>query len=151
MKAKLLVVRGQPQGKCLLFPQGEFVIGRGTECHIRPNSSWVSRQHCLLRVTDKSIYLRDLGSTNGTLINGARLIGERPLSHGDKLQVGPLVFEVCLEDETRPAKAPGQKETGLHYIETAQAQALGSDVKATPAPSQDHVKTNAELPEIPCP
>ncbi len=147
MKAKLLVVRGQPQGKCLVFPLGEFVIGRGTECHVRPNSSWVSRQHCLLRVTEKSMHLRDLGSTNGTLINGARLIGERPLSHGDQLQVGPLVFEVCLEDEALAAKAPGQVETGAHYIDTAQVQALAADASVT-APAQDHIKTDAELPEM---
>src|SRR5881396_2304717 len=98
MKMKLLVVRGQPQGKSLLFPCGEFVFGRGSECHIRPNSEWVSRQHCLLRVSADSAFLRDLGSTNGTLVNGHRLIGERPLAHGDLLQIGPLVFAVCLEN-----------------------------------------------------
>src|ERR1700730_11389234 len=97
MKVKLLVVHGRPQGKSLLFPHGEFVFGRGNECHIRPNSDWVSRQHCLLRVTADRVSIRDMGSRHGTLVNGERLIGERPLVHGDMLQVGPLVFQVCLE------------------------------------------------------
>jgi pSer/pThr/pTyr-binding forkhead associated (FHA) protein len=108
MNAKLVVLRGHPQGKSLPLPRGEFVIGRGSECHVRPNSYFVSRQHCLLRVTDKGVLLRDLGSTNGTLINGARVIGERPLRHHDLIQIGPLVFALHLEDKVHPsADNPG--------------------------------------------
>ena len=116
MKVNLVVVRGQPQGKALLFPRGEFVFGRGTECHIRPNSSWVSRQHCLLRVAGEEVRLRDLGSTNGTLINGIRLIGERLLTHGDQIQIGPLVFELRID--------AGTTETKAHCLETAQGASL---------------------------
>jgi pSer/pThr/pTyr-binding forkhead associated (FHA) protein len=98
MKVTLRIVQGRPEGKSLLFPRGEYVFGRGTECHVRPNSDWVSRQHCLLRVTGDGAFLRDLGSRNGTLINGERLFEERELDHGDQVQVGPLVFEVVLEE-----------------------------------------------------
>jgi predicted component of type VI protein secretion system len=134
MNVKLLVVRGQPQGKSLLFPQGEFVIGRGDECHIRPNSSWVSRQHCMLRITDEALYLRDLGSTNGTLVNGSRLIGECPLVQGDQIQVGPLVFEVHLEKAVAAAPGPSKSDTGMHQtIDTAEGPAL-PDVNPTPTP-----------------
>jgi pSer/pThr/pTyr-binding forkhead associated (FHA) protein len=99
MKAKLFVVHGRPQGKTFLFPPGDFLFGRGSECHIQPNSDWVSRQHCLLRVGTEEVTVRDLGSHNGTLVNGHRLIGELRLRHGDQLQVGPLVFELHLEEE----------------------------------------------------
>jgi predicted component of type VI protein secretion system len=98
MKVKLLVVHGRPQGKSFLFPVGEFLFGRGAECHIQPNSDWVSRQHCLLNVGKDSVSVRDLGSRNGTLVNGHRVLGELPLHHGDQLQVGPLVFEIRLDD-----------------------------------------------------
>ncbi len=98
MKIKLLVVRGQPRDKALLFPPGEFIIGRGEECHLRPNSSWVSRQHCLLKVVGDGAALRDLGSRNGTLINGVRVVSERRLASGDLIQVGPLVFQVSFEE-----------------------------------------------------
>jgi len=134
MRVKLLVVQGRPQGKSLQFPCGEFVIGRGTECHIRPNSFWVSRQNCILRVTDDSVHLRDLGSRNGTLINGSRVVGERHLAHGDRLQVGPLVFQVCLDESSVDLQATGQVETGVHCIDTAEAQSLGS------APSEPPVR-----------
>lgn len=99
MNFKLHVLRGQPQGKKLTFPAGEFIIGRGEECHIRPNSPWVSRQHCILRVTDGVVALHDLGSTNGTLINGTRVIGEQVLHDHDNIQIGPLVFEALYEFE----------------------------------------------------
>ena len=49
MDVQLLVIQGRPRGKSLHFPPGEFLLGRGPECHIRPNSDLVSRQHCLLR------------------------------------------------------------------------------------------------------
>lgn len=106
MNVKLLVVQGRPQGKCLVFPPGEFVFGRGTECHVRPNSDWVSRQHCILHVSAGIVSIRDLGSRNGTLVNGERLVGERDLANGDQLQVGPLVFEVQLQDNQPPVSDP---------------------------------------------
>src|SRR5258708_1640950 len=99
MTLKLLVVQGRPLGKSLLFPCGDYYIGRGPECHVRPDSEWVTRQHCLLRVTPAGVFVRDLGSRNGTLINGALVDKERQLVHGDQVQIGPLVFEVQLEPQ----------------------------------------------------
>jgi pSer/pThr/pTyr-binding forkhead associated (FHA) protein len=128
MNVKLLVVHGRPQGKSLLFPCGEFVFGRGAECHIRPNSDWVSRQHCLLRVTAEALYVRDLGSRNGTLVNGARVVGERCLAHGDQLQVGPLVFAVQLEEaeprEPEAVPVPSSEDTGIHTHDTGEMVAI---------------------------
>ncbi len=106
MIVKLLVVHGRPAGKVLFFGPGAYLLGRGAECHVRFNSEWVSRQHCLLRVTQVEGYLRDLGSRNGTLVNGRLCEGERPLADGDLLQVGPLVFKVRLD----PGEGPGQPE-----------------------------------------
>jgi predicted component of type VI protein secretion system len=113
MKFKLLVVRGEPRNKYLLFPTGEFMVGRGSECHIRPNSDWVSRQHCLLRITRAMAYVRDLGSTNGTLVNGVRVIGEQKLLDGDQVQVGPLVFEAHLEESILVSKVAQMELSGL--------------------------------------
>jgi pSer/pThr/pTyr-binding forkhead associated (FHA) protein len=93
MNLKLIVVQGKPLGRALLFSPGEYFLGRGSECHVRFNSEWVSRQHCLLRVTPQSVFLRDLGSRNGTLVNGALLAEEISLSEHDQIQVGPVVFE----------------------------------------------------------
>jgi pSer/pThr/pTyr-binding forkhead associated (FHA) protein len=129
MRAKLLVVRGQPQGKQLLFPCGEYVIGRGDECHIRPNSSWVSRQHCLLRVADDGVVLKDLGSTNGTLVNGTRVVGERELNDGDNVQIGPLVFRLGLNQRTDYRKrSQDETKSSIGCLETSEADALTAEL-----------------------
>ena len=94
MDVEFLVVHGQPRGKTLHFPPGDVLIGHGPECHIRPNSAWVSRQHCLLRVTTDGALVRDLGSDAGTLVNGHLVVGECRLSVGDQVQVGPVALEV---------------------------------------------------------
>ena len=101
MKVHLQVVQGKAPGRFLRFPRGEFVFGRGPECHIRPNSELISRQHCLLRITDDEVFLRDLGSTNGTLVNGTRVVGERKLEAGDRLELGPFVLELVLSETKR--------------------------------------------------
>src|SRR4029077_17276922 len=99
MQLRLKVVRGKPQGHCLAFPNGEFMFGRGPECDIRPNSDLISRQHCLLHVSEESAKIRDLGSTNGTIINGTLVTSDRTLSHGDTIQLSHLVLQVLLEME----------------------------------------------------
>ncbi len=146
MKVKLFVLQGRPQGKVLLFPSGEYLVGRGAECHIRPNSDWVSRQHCLLRVTSEALFIRDLASHNGTLVNGERLRGERRLDRGDMLQVGPLVFRVDLEDEPAPASPPPDLEqTAMLSGDTAEMPVSrregGRDAKAERS-------TATELPAV---
>jgi pSer/pThr/pTyr-binding forkhead associated (FHA) protein len=97
MQFRMKVVKGKPQGHCLAFPVGEFMFGRGPECDVRPNSDLVSRQHCLVQVSDLHAVIRDLGSRNGTLVNGQLVVGERELVHGDTVQIGPLVLEVLIE------------------------------------------------------
>jgi pSer/pThr/pTyr-binding forkhead associated (FHA) protein len=92
------VVQGKQRGQTIRFPKGEFIFGRGPECHLRPNSEWVSRQHCLFRVADTGVHIKDLGSTNGTVINSTRVIGERRLASGDLLQLGQLVLDLRFAD-----------------------------------------------------
>jgi pSer/pThr/pTyr-binding forkhead associated (FHA) protein len=99
MQLRMKVVRGKPKGHFLIFPQGKFMFGRGPECDVRPNSDLISRQHCLLQITDEYITIRDLGSANGTLVNGDLVIGDIQLTHGDTLQLGPLVLQVDLETQ----------------------------------------------------
>ena len=101
MKVQMQVLQGKAPGQVLGFPRGEFVFGRGPECHVRPNSDWISRQHCLLRVTADEVHIRDLGSTNGTLVNGVRVVGERKLESGDRLELGPFVLKVVLSETKR--------------------------------------------------
>jgi len=141
MEVKLLVVHGRPQHKSLVFPRGSYVFGRGAECHIRPNSEWVSRQHCQLLVTSDAASIRDLGSRNGTLINGERVVGERGLADGDQIQIGPLVFEVRLEHQPKRPSAPASLPEGPDVEPVDETPGYCLDTAPLP-PRSAHTVTN---------
>jgi len=77
-----------------------LVIGRVDESDIAVRDSFVSRVHCGIGFVDSHFTLKDLGSTNGTYRNGARVF-QCDLANGDKIQVGntTLVFEVTNASE----------------------------------------------------
>lgn len=85
------------QGRRIPLPDGELVVGRGIGCHIRFNAETVSRQHLRLTVKAGRVLAENLSRTTGTMLNGSRLIGERSLTHGDELSLGPRKFQVEVE------------------------------------------------------
>ena len=113
MELTLKVVSGKHAGQKLRIPTPKFLIGRGEDCHLRPNSDLVSRHHCILFVGDSGAAVRDLNSRNGTFVNDERISGDRPLRAGDRLKIGQLTFEVRLSagetaeaPQTASAKGP---------------------------------------------
>jgi predicted component of type VI protein secretion system len=106
MKVQLVVVRGKPEGKVIPLVGPKFKIGRGETCHLRPNSEQVSREHAEFTITGDSVMVSDLGSRNGTLVNGKALTAEYRLKDRDLVQVGPLTFAVSISDVPEPAAAP---------------------------------------------
>lgn len=90
----LLVLTG-PQAGRRLEVQGEAFIGRSPSCTLALDDARVSRRHVRLVVERGQARVADLGSRNGTLVNGERLEGEVVLLPGDRLQVGDstMVFE----------------------------------------------------------
>lgn len=93
MPIHLRVIQGQPRENPITFSHGQYVIGSGDECDLCLNSPWVDRQHCLLTVSDHTIHMIDLGSKNGTLVNGQRVM-QHNLQPGDQVQIGPVVLEL---------------------------------------------------------
>jgi hypothetical protein len=72
----------------------ELTVGRAPGCGVRVEDAYTSNIHARLYRRDGSLWLEDLGSTNGTWVNGERVDGSTRLSRGDVLQVGATVFEV---------------------------------------------------------
>jgi predicted component of type VI protein secretion system len=104
MKVQLVVVRGKPEGKVIPLVGPNFKIGRGETCHLRPNSEQVSREHAEFTISGEDVVVRDLGSRNGTLVNGKALTAEAcRLKDRDLVQVGPLTFAVAILDAPAPA------------------------------------------------
>lgn len=79
--------------------QADTVIGRSPECQLKVASNQISRRHCLIVVRDTLVAIKDLGSANGTFVNGRQLPPEVevPLTPGTRVMLGPLQFTVEYE------------------------------------------------------
>ena len=75
MQVNLRVLAGPYKGRVFPFDEHDtFLIGRNNEAHLcLPDDRFFSRNHCLLEIDPPRCFLRDLGSTNGTFVNGKRV------------------------------------------------------------------------------
>ena len=96
MQVNLKVLRGKSAGKEIPIPIASFLIGRGDDCHLRPKSDAISRRHCELTTEDGHVWVEDLGSRNGTVVNGVKIVEKTELFGGDTLKVGKLEFEISI-------------------------------------------------------
>jgi len=85
--AYLVVLAGVSAGEMFKLQEDRTVVGRGTKVTIRLNDEGVSREHCAFEREGEKIIVADLGSTNGTYVNGIK-IDRKELSDGDKVMVG---------------------------------------------------------------
>ena len=101
MIVTLRVVAGPQMGRVFTFEQHDtFLIGRSEDSHFcLPQDRFFSRHHCILEIAPPQIFLRDLGSTNGTFVNGIR-VETAHLKSGDRIQGGETVLEVEIRSES---------------------------------------------------
>jgi pSer/pThr/pTyr-binding forkhead associated (FHA) protein len=87
-QALLLVKRGPNAGSTFLLEGGSTAVGRGTDSAVFLDDITVSRVHAVLeRRDDRSWFVRDVGSLNGTYVNGEQ-VDETKLASGDEVQIG---------------------------------------------------------------
>ncbi len=121
---QLRITEGSAKGKVFDFAAHDtFLLGRHPDCHVHlPEDSFVSRHHFILEVCPPQACVRDLGSRNGTYVNGrkvgGRKEGETPeegarraypevtLKHGDRIQVGDTALEVAVKQAIPAAAVP---------------------------------------------
>ncbi|WP_165073440.1 ATP-binding protein [Paludisphaera rhizosphaerae] len=89
--ASLFVIQGADQGKRFEFQSSAVGLGRDASNPIRLHDTEVSRRHAEIRLEDDVFRIVDLGSANGTFING-HLVDQAPLRSGDRLQLGQTVM-----------------------------------------------------------
>jgi serine/threonine-protein kinase len=102
MQVNLKVTAGPYKGRIFSFTQHDsFLIGRSPYAHLcLPNDRFFSRHHCLLEMNPPHSYLRDLGSTNGTFLNGHR-VQDAFLNNGDRIQCGETILMVEVTAESK--------------------------------------------------
>jgi diguanylate cyclase (GGDEF)-like protein len=91
-EACLVVIYGMDLGKKFHLDRKQIVIGRSSKADVQVDQESVSRNHCKLINTGKSLMLRDLGSTNGTYVND-ELVDEYVLRDGDYIKIGRCIFK----------------------------------------------------------
>jgi hypothetical protein len=90
----ILIGEGEAsEGLRLRLAQLSSLIGRNPACDFPLDHTSISRQHCLLQITDRGLHVRDLGTTNGTRVNGI-VLTEGYINVGDELSMGHLSFIV---------------------------------------------------------
>jgi eukaryotic-like serine/threonine-protein kinase len=95
MRINLRVLSGPHAGRTFTFDQHDtFLIGRSEAAHLcLPDDRFFSRNHCILEIAPPRCFVRDLGSTNGTYVNGQK-VQEAFLNNGDQIQGGQTVLAV---------------------------------------------------------
>jgi len=108
MRVTLNVVAGPQTGRTFSFEQHDtFMIGRSEDSQFcLPHDRFFSRHHCIIEIAPPQAFLRDLGSTNGTFVNGLR-VDTSYLKHGDRIQGGETVLEVVVEADNYEVTSAG--------------------------------------------
>jgi diguanylate cyclase (GGDEF)-like protein len=88
----LVVLHGPLLGKTFAVDQPQVTIGRSSDCDIQIEDDNVSRKHAQIGCQDGLVWLKDLGSTNGSYVNSKR-VSEIPLNDGDLVLIGRVLFK----------------------------------------------------------
>ncbi|HSE97060.1 MAG TPA: GGDEF domain-containing protein [Blastocatellia bacterium] len=100
----LVILQGQRLGMTVQLDKDQMVIGRGTQSDVVLLDEVASRQHAeIMRLELENgcleYYINDLGSTNGTFLNGSRVTSQQLLQDGDKIKIGKHLMKFALLDE----------------------------------------------------
>ena len=99
----ILVAESGPLAGLSFAVRRPLVLGRALECDLAIVSPHVSRQHARVELDGDVLMIEDLGSSNGTLLNGDRLAGRRSLQNDDELRFHDIVFRIQ-ENFSRPRR-----------------------------------------------
>jgi len=100
---KLRIKIGVRAGTAFAF-DAPVVLGRATSAEVRLDERTVSRRHAEVRQAASGWVAADLGTQNGTFVNGTRIAGPTPLKSGDRLTLGEVTL--CFEDAVEEAASP---------------------------------------------
>src|SRR4051794_15173738 len=128
MRFQLVVVQGRSATQTLKVGSGVMTVRRQQDCQLRIASSQVSRKHCQIFEKKGLLLVKDLGSSNGTLVNGKKIADQRVLEPGDELTVGSVKFKIERIEDT--VLMPGNTDQGTQHPkpgDTAITDSIGGE------------------------
>jgi pSer/pThr/pTyr-binding forkhead associated (FHA) protein len=124
--AELIIKTGKQREQTIPLPDSDIVIGRDEDCRIRLEAKGISHRHCFLKNSPNGWLIEDLGSRNGTFLNGKRIDKELLLKSGDIFSIGPLKFQF-VEKNTSPGKTGKSSQSALADKNSAQTEMTTDD------------------------
>ena len=109
MKVKLVIASGVHAGREIPIAGPQFIIGRDPQCQLRPSSPAISKKHCGIFLRGGKVFIKDFGSTNGTVVNGTVVADEIEVFTEATVQAGPLDFRLVIEATVKVAVAAAPK------------------------------------------
>lgn len=152
-----LVMRSGPTpGKAFPLEKNELYIGRDVNSDVVISDSEVSRKHARIILQAAGYTLEDLGSTNGTFVNGQRLMGPHLLRPGELIMLGEnisLTFEPGFDPNATLVSSPGPRPTAEVYAQPAprpyEAPVPPPARIETPAPVAPAAAYSGQIPQGP--
>lgn len=113
----LVIAKGEQEGKSFTF-DASARIGRNDDNDVVLDAPGISREHARIFTEDGRHFAEDLGSINGTKVNGAKIAGATELSHGDSVAVGQVVFAFVIKAAAAPDPvAPRGEDAPTQMVE----------------------------------
>lgn len=112
--ASLIVLEGLTPGHEFELVGQKWVLGRSPECDVVLDAAAVSRRHVILSEERDQFSVQDLGSRNGTFINGTRVADRAAIHHGDQMLICDILFE--FRNESSVDRLAGDKPGGSSLI-----------------------------------
>jgi len=130
---RMLVEKGPDRGKSVTMGAGQqVVVGRDVAANLQLSDQMCSRRHFLIAAKGSIFGLKDLGSANGTLVNGRRMQNAHRLEYGDTIQIGETLISWLPDEQTdKKGGLIGQQIGGYRIEERLGRGAMGTVYKAT--------------------
>jgi len=96
MNVQLVLFKEDGQRRDLDVKRESVVFGRSGDCDFQIPLAVISRRHCKLSQKGGKLYVKDLGSSNGTFLNNKRIL-QAEVKAGDRLTIGPVIFTVVID------------------------------------------------------
>ncbi len=131
----LRFISGKYQGGEFPLPNNkEIVVGRSSELDMVLVEDMVSRRHAKLTVTGDQIFIQDLGSTNGTFVNGEKIKRAR-LTEGDRILIGTSIIKLVASDGAAGSSdAKAKLEDVAQGRRTSQVRTMSGSIAEIPLP-----------------